>query len=117
MPVRVILAVFMISLVPFGNSWAQERSPVGEVLLGSAWVDIKGGKAKFNEYGDLRNGVSSGIDLHVEGGKTYFGLQAGHIGRGDQAVDLHGGSRGGFSYQFHYDEIPHLLSSGPAVHR
>ncbi len=114
---RVLLLVMILSLVPFWNASAQERTLAGDVWVAPMQVDIKGNGAKFNEYRDLRDGVSGNIGLRYDAGKEYLEFRAGDIGRRDQKYELEGGRWGGFTYHLGYDEIPHNFNSGATVHR
>ncbi|MGD0627578.1 MAG: hypothetical protein ABSB32_23120 [Thermodesulfobacteriota bacterium] len=69
---RVFLLAMFLSLAPCGNAFAQERTLAGEVSLTPAQVDIKGNRAKFNEYRDVRDGVHSHIGLHLFGDPNKF---------------------------------------------
>ncbi len=114
---RVFLLVMILSLVPCWNASAQEKTLAAEVSVVPMQVDIKGNRAKFNEYRDLRNGVYGHIGLHYDAEKTYFDFRADDMGYRDQKYELEGGRRGGFTYHLGYDEIPHNFNSGATVHR
>jgi hypothetical protein len=87
----VLLLVMILSLLPCWNASAHERTPAGEVLVAPTLVDIKGNRAKFNEYSDLRDGVYGHIGLHYDVEKTYFDFRADYIGDRDQKYELEGG--------------------------
>lgn len=114
MPFGVLLLVMILSLVPCSNASAQQRAPAGEVSLTPAQVDIKGNRAKFNEYRDLRDGVYGHIGLHYHAGKTFFDFRADDLGHRDQKYELDGGRWGSYSYHLGYDEIPHNFTLGNA---
>ena len=114
---RVFLLVMILSLVPCSNALAQERTLAGEVSLAPAQVDIKGNRAKFNEYRDLRDGVYGHIGLHYDAEKTYLDFRADDMGYRDQKYELDGGRRGSYSYHLGYDEIPHNFTFGTTAHR
>ena len=107
-----LLLVMILSLVPCGNSWAQEKTVVGEISVVPRQVDIKGSRAKFNEYRDLRDGVYGHIGLRYEADKTYLDFRADDIGYRDQKYELDGGRWGSFTYHLGYEEIPHNFSFG-----
>jgi hypothetical protein len=117
MQFRVFPLVMILSLVPCWNASAQERTPFGEVLASPMQVEIKGNRAKFNEYRDLRDGVYGHIGLHYDAGKTYLDFRADDMGYRDQEYKLGGGGRGSYSYYLGYDEIPHNLSLSTTLHR
>ena len=91
---RVFLLAMILSLAPCGNAFAQERTLTGEVSFTPAQVDIKGNRAKFNEYRDLRDGVYGHIGLHYDAEKTYLDFRADDIGHRDQKYELGGGEMG-----------------------
>ena len=114
---RAFLLAMILTLVPYGSASTQERTTIGEVSAVPMRVDVKGSGAKFNEYRDLRDGVSGNIGLRYDAGKEYLEFRAGDIGRRDQKYELEGGRWGGFTYHLGYDEIPHNFNSGATVHR
>ncbi len=109
---RVFLLAMILTLVPCWSASAQDRTINGEVSAVPMRVDVKGSRAKFNEYRDLRDGASGNIGLRYDAGKDYFDFRAGDIGRRDQKYELEGGSRGNFKFHLDYDEIPHNFPSG-----
>jgi len=115
----VLLLVIILSLVPCWNSLAQEKTLSREASVAPMQVDVKGSRAKFNEYRDLRDGVYRHIGLHYDAEKTYFDFRADDIGHRDQKYDLEGGRRGSFTYHLGYDEIPHnfTFGNGPSMSR
>ena len=114
---RVFLLVMILSLAPSWNALAQEGTLTGEVSLTPAQVDIKGNRAKFNEYRDLRDGVYGHIGLHYDAEKTYLDFRADKIGYRDQKYELNGGGWGSYSYSLGYDEIPHNFTLSTTIHR
>ncbi len=107
----------ILILAPCWNAIAQERTLAGEVSLAPAQVNIKGNRAKFNEYRDLGDGVYTHIGLHYEAEKTYLDFKADDIGYKDQKVELGGGKWGSYSYSLDYDEIPHNFTLSTTPHR
>ena len=114
---EVILMVMILSLVPCGNPSAQEVTLFGDVSVAPMQVDIKGNRAKFNEYRDLRDGVAGHIGLRYDAEKNYLDFRADDIGYRDQKYELDGGRRGSFTYHLGYDEIPHNFTFGTTGHR
>ncbi len=108
---RALLLAMILVLAPCWNAPAQEGW-AGGVSAVPMQVDVKGSTAKFNEYRDLRDGVTGDVSLRYDGGKDYLDFRAGDIGRKDQRYELEGGRRGTFQYQLGYDEIPHNYPSG-----
>jgi Putative outer membrane beta-barrel porin, MtrB/PioB len=109
---RAFLLAIILTLLPCWSASAQERTVIGEVSAVPMGVDVKGSRAKFNEYRDIRDGVSGNIGLRYDGGKDYFDFRAGDIGRRDQKYELEGGSRGNFNFHLDYDKIPHNFTLG-----
>jgi len=114
---RVFLLAMFLSLAPCGNAFAQERTPMGEVSLTPAQVDIKGNRAKFNEYRDVRDGVYGHIGLHHDAEETHLDFGADDIGYRDQKYELSGGGWGSHSYYLGYDQIPHNFNLNTTLHR
>jgi hypothetical protein len=109
---KLLLLVIILSLVPCWNASAQEKTLTGEISAVPLQVDVRGNRAKFNEYRDVRNGVHGHIDLRYDGDRTYLHFQAEDMGYKDQKYELKGGRRGSFRFHFSYDEIPHHFTSG-----
>ncbi len=112
MELRVLLLAVIFSLVPGWNASAQERTLSGEGSAVLLQVDVKGNRAKFNEYRDLRGGGHGQIVLRYDTEKTFFDLRADDIGHRDQKYELSGGKWGSVRYHFGYDEIPHNFTFG-----
>jgi len=109
---KVLLGVIILSLAPCWNVSAQEKTLTGEISAVPLQVDVRGNRAKFNEYRDLQGGVHSHIGLRYEGDRTYFDFRAEDIGYRDQKYELNGGRRGSFTFHLRYDEIPHHFTLG-----
>jgi len=109
---RVLLFAVIFSLVPGWNAWAQERTLAGEVSALPLQVDVKGNRAKFNEYRDLRGGVHGHIVLRYSEEKTFLDFKADDIGYRDQKYELSGGRWGSVRYHLGYDGLPHNFTFG-----
>ncbi len=107
----------ILSLASCWNAFAQERTLRGEVSLTPAQVNIKGNRAKFNEYRDLRDGVYGHIGLHYDAEKTYLDFRANDVGYRDQKYELGGGKWGNYSFSLDYDETPHNFTLSTTLHR
>ncbi len=114
---RPLLIMIAVVLLPSSNLFAEEWTLRGEASAVPIQVDIRGNKAKFNEYRDIREGVRGHIGVNLEREDTYLDFQAGAIGNKDQTLELNGGNRGSFQYYLKYDEIPHSFNSGPFIRR
>ncbi len=115
---RMLPAVLLFTLLCGAGAAAQESATVwGEISLAPLQADVKGNRAKFNEYRDVGDGVYGRIGIHGEGEKNYFDFQAQDIGRRDQMMEMQGGTRGAFRYELKYDEIPHNFNFGTRLHR
>ena len=117
MPSRIFLLIMILSLVPCSKALAEERILTGEVSLSPAQVDIKGNRAKYNEYRDLQGGVYGHIGLHYDAEETYLNFRGDNVGYRDQKYELSGGKKGSYSYHLDYDETPHNLTLGTTLHR
>ena len=109
---RVLLLAVIFGLAPGWIASAQERTLAGEISVFPLQVEVRGNRAKFNEYRDLHDGVSGNTGLRHDAGKGYLDLRSGDIGRRDQKHELEGGSWGTFTFHLGYDEIPHNFTTG-----
>ena len=66
--------------------------------------------AKLQEYRDLRNGASVGLDVHHRSGNGFFNLVGRQLGRKDQDVTLDLGMAGAVHGSLFYDEIVHTFA-------
>ena len=114
---RILLLAMILSLGLSGNALAQEGPLTGEVSLTPAQLDIKGNRAKFNEYQGRRDGVYGHVDLHNDAEGTCLDFRADDNGYRDQKYELGGGGWGSDSYSLKYDEIPHNLTLSTTLHR
>ena len=72
----------------------------------------EGGKAKFTEYRDLRQGVSvfGNVGLGLDSEQYFLKFRASDMGYDTQSYRLDGGMWGKFKFDLFYDEIPHNLT-------
>jgi len=63
--------------------------------------------SKFQEFRDVRSGMTAGIEGHYRSGNTFFNLMAREIGRDDQDITIDGGVAGAYQYAVAYSETPH----------
>lgn len=97
------------SLLLLTNSlYAEDNKPLsGEIKAAGKLVDIDGNEAKFNEYGDLKDGVYGRIRLKYDHELYFMKLNAGDIAYDTQNYKLEGGMWGKFKVYLKYNEIPH----------
>jgi len=105
-----IMALTLILSVPLG-ALAEDRTISGEITVIPQYLDIEGEKAKFNEYRDIRTGVTGDFGFQYEKGKYYIDFFGKDVGRKDQSYELLGGKWGSFKYDFKYDQIPHNFTT------
>ncbi len=75
-------------------------------------VDGHGDIAKFNEYQDIKSGVSGGLSVDYLNGANYFRLMGKEIGLDTTKVKLQTGMYGDYSVTAEFDEIPHNYAFG-----
>jgi MtrB/PioB family decaheme-associated outer membrane protein len=104
---KVFIVAAICSLIICLSASAEEGTVSGELTPIGQVLSIDGNKAKFNEYRDIRTGVTGNAAVQAEKGKYYLDFTATDIGRRDQSYNLHGGQWGGFKFDLKYDELPH----------
>jgi MtrB/PioB family decaheme-associated outer membrane protein len=83
------------------NNWAVRQS------LGFFGVGDEHVSSKFQEFRDVRSGLTAGLEGHFRSGNTVLNVVARQIGRGDQDFALDGGLAGTYQYALSYSELPH----------
>jgi hypothetical protein len=68
---------------------------------------INGNEAKFNEYGDMQNGLYGDVKLKYDDDKYYVDFYSRNMFYDTQSYDLEGGKWGAFKFNINYNEIPH----------
>ena len=111
MKVIVSMMVLVFSLLSSLNGFAEERTITGEVTVIPQYLDIKGEKAKFNEYRDIHTGVTGDFGVQYEKGNYHLDFSGQDVGRKDQRYELLGGKWGSFEYGFKFDQIPHNFTT------
>jgi len=109
---KIIIGTMIFSWIAFLNAFAQERRLEGEVSVTGVAPKIEGGKAKFNEYRDIRDGAYVEIETRYHADQYYLDFRAQDIGYKTQRYGIEGGKWGSFKYHFDYDEIPHNFTYG-----
>ena len=110
-----VLSLLMIGLMAFSNAFSEEYRLEGEVGVKGVYAGVtgkEGGKAKFTEYRDLKQGVSvfGKVGLGLDSEKYFLNFRASDMGYDTQSYRLDGGMWGKFKFDLFYDEIPHNLT-------
>src|SRR4029077_3096724 len=75
-------------------------------------VDDQRASSKLQEFRDLRDGATAGLEAHYREGRRTFNLLGRELGRGDQDLTMDGGTAGVFQWSMLYDETPHTYAFG-----
>jgi len=94
-------------LVSFTGAIAAEPAFSGEVTVKGQLAHVNGDEAKFNEYGDTRDGLYGAVKLNYDNGNYFMRFNAEDIAYETQIYNLEGGMWGKFKYNLFYTEIPH----------
>src|SRR5574341_156301 len=111
--VRIASALFAAALLLCPTwSHAQEDANISGVIGGTyRFVTNERQSAKFQEYRDLRDGVTADLRLLYQQKNGYFlGAEGDNIGLDDQRYSLTGGRYGSFKYELGYDQTPHRFA-------
>ncbi len=112
----------MVILVPFSYGFSEEAAVEsekvtveGEVGAEGVYAGVRaneGGRAKFTEYRDLRQGFSAfgKIGLEIDSEKYFLKFRASDMGYDTQSYEIEDGMWGKFKFDLFYDEIPHNLT-------
>jgi len=79
----------------------------GEISAQSTLTHINGSKAKFNEYGDIQNGLYGDVKIKYVDDKYYVDFYSRNMFYDTQSYDLESGKWGAFKFNINYSEIPH----------
>ena len=112
MKAKIVILACLTAVIFSGNASAEERKIQGEVVITGQHLNFEGEKAKFNEYRDIRDGVTGGLEFQYERGNYYLDFQGQEVGRKDQSYELSGGKWGSFKYDFSFDQLPHNFTYG-----
>ena len=112
---RIIIPILILSLMAVSNAFSEEYKLEGEVGAQGVYAGVKGeegGRAKFTEYRDLRQGVSvfGNVGLGLDSEQYFLKFRASDMGYDTQSYRLDGGMWGKFKFDLFYDEIPHNLT-------
>jgi putative beta-barrel porin MtrB/PioB len=75
-------------------------------------VDDQRASSKLQEFRDLRDGATAGLEAHYREGRRTFNLLGRELGRGDQDLTMEGATAGVFQWSMLYDETPHTYAFG-----
>ncbi len=112
---KIATFTLIIMLIPFSYAFSEEVTVEGEVGVEGVYAGVRadeGGRAKFTEYRDLRQGFSvfGNIGLGIDSDKYFLKFRAGDLAYDTQFYELEGGMWGRFKFDLFYDEIPHNLT-------
>jgi MtrB/PioB family decaheme-associated outer membrane protein len=94
------------------QAFAEEQTLAGEVSLKGLLVNVRGNKAKFNEYRDLNDGLYGHVKLLYDTDAWWLKANANDIGYDTQKYQLDGGMWGAFKAKVFYRELPHNTTFG-----
>ena len=107
---RQIFLPFLLSgLFSLSPAFAddQEDKFSGEISAQGTLTHINGNKAKFNEYGDMQNGLYGDVKIKYDDDKYYVDFYSRNMFYDTQSYNLEGGKWGAFKFNINYNEIPH----------
>ena len=106
---QTFLPFLLLGLFSLSPAFAddQEDKFSGEISTQGTLVNLTGNKAKFNEYGDIKDGVFGDIKLKYDDDKYYVHFYSRNMFYDTQSYNLEGGKWGAFKFNINYTEIPH----------
>lgn len=112
---RTAIFTLITILAPFSYGFSEEVTVEGEVGAEGVYAGVRaggGGRAKFTEYRDLRQGFSmfGKIGLEIDSEKYFLKFRANDMGYETQSYEIEDGMWGKFKFNLFYDEIPHNLT-------
>ena len=112
---KIAIFALIIILVSFSYSFSEEVSVEGEVGIKGVYAGVtggEGGRAKFTEYRDLKQGVSAfgRARLNFDSEKYFLNVQGGDFAYDTQFYGIEGGMWGKFKFDLFYNEIPHNIT-------
>lgn len=110
---RIFLLILIFSLLSLSPAFAEEQQNKfsGEISGQGTLTHINGNEAKFNEYGDIRNGLYGDVKLKYDDDKYYVDFYSRNMFYDTQRYDLEGGKWGAFKFNINYNEIPHNFTN------
>jgi MtrB/PioB family decaheme-associated outer membrane protein len=122
---RIRLTILIVSCVLWSAALARAQSPpavegatTGSVDFGGRFTSVDGDEARYERYRDLRDGVTSNIELGKNTSKYFANVDASNIGYRDQRYRADYDSNGKMRLAFGWDSIPlnySYISSTPWV--
>jgi MtrB/PioB family decaheme-associated outer membrane protein len=114
---KIATLTLIVILVPFSYGFSEEVTVEGEVGVEGGYAGVtagEGGKAKFTEYRDLRQGASvfGRARLNLDTDKYFLNFNAGDFSYDTQYYTIEGGMWGKFKADLFYDEIPYNITFG-----
>ncbi len=112
---RLLSSLFVTGLLLY-PAWSSAQEDAqgtfrGEIGSTFRFVGEERESAKFQEYRDLKDGVTGDLRLWYQQPNGYFlGVGADEIGLDDQRYSLTGGKYGSFRLELGYDQIPHRFA-------
>ncbi len=112
---KIATLTLIVILLPFSYGVSEEVTVEGEVGVEGVYTGVtagEGGKAKFTEYRDLRQGVSlfGRARLNLDTDKYFLNFYAGDFSYDTQYYTMEGGMWGKFEADLFYDEIPYNIT-------
>jgi MtrB/PioB family decaheme-associated outer membrane protein len=110
---QTFLPFLLLGLFSLNQVFAEEQEDKfsGEISAQGTLTHINGNEAKFNEYGDMRNGLYGDIKLKYDDDKYYVDFNSRNMFYDTQSYDLEGGKWGAYKFNINYSEIPHNFTS------
>lgn len=110
---RLLGALFLAGpLLNPAWSIAQDNATIrGDIGTEFRFVTDERESAKFQEYRDLKTGVTAdGWLLYQQDNGYFLDIRANEVGLDDQRYTISGGRYGSFKYTLGYDQIPHRFA-------
>ena len=107
-----LLSSAIIAIIPACPVSATEGTFDGEIGISGLLTRVDGNKAKFNEYGDIMDGLYSTMRLNYQSDDYFLKVYASDIGYDTQKYGIEGGMYGSYKAYIDYSEIPHNYTFG-----
>jgi MtrB/PioB family decaheme-associated outer membrane protein len=106
---QIFLLFILSSLFSLSPAFAEDQEDKfsGEISAQGTLTHINGSKAKFNEYGDIQNGLYGDVKIKYDDNQYYVDFGSHNMFYDTQSYDLEGGKWGAFKFNINYNEIPH----------